>query len=114
MSAASGWTPPPPPPRRYAPKWVWLGLVGGGLATIALPPSAFLVLAVVDYRPLATAVFVVGLLTPLVVGIVLTVKPGTATRRSLGLGIIIGWALAPIVFAGVCTVIVLTSYRIAG
>jgi len=53
--------------------------------------------------------FQIGLWGPLVLGIVLVAVPGSPTRRGVGLGLTIGWALSPIVFAGVC--ILFTDYR---
>jgi hypothetical protein len=59
-------------------------------------------------------VFLAGFLATLVLGVVLTARKGSPAQRGFGLGLIIGWALAPIVFAGVCTIVILTSYQVAG
>ena len=51
---------------------------------------------------------------PLAIGTFLTAKGATPTSRGLGLGVIIGWALAPIVFAGVCILIIFGAYSATG
>ncbi len=125
MSTGPQWPPPPPPPgppppgpppprRRYAPKWVWLGIGAGCVATLALPWFGLAVFSVVDFPPLAQAVALLGFIVPLVLGIVLTARQGSMARRSRGLGLIIGWALAPLIFAGVCTVVVLVQLSNTG
>jgi len=51
----------------------------------------------------------------LMVGIILTTKSPSIERRALGLGMIIGWALAPIVFAGACVLYAVTFHpRLVG
>ena len=115
MTYGQGWipppTPPPPPrpPRRYAPKWIWVGAAAGILLTIGFP---LLGLAgwFTDLGGVAPLGAGVGLMIPLVIGIVLTAMEGSPARRGFGLGVIIGWGLAPIVFAGVCVLVIIGAY----
>lgn len=113
MTYGTGWTPPPPPPpppRRYSTKWIWFGVGIGIAATIGFPLAGLAAAAVVEVGVAATILFLIGLAAPLVVGIVFTAREGTPARRGLGLGLIIGWAVAPIVFAGLCILVVLGAY----
>lgn len=110
-----GWAPPPstPAPRRYATKWVWLGgLVGVG-ASMGLPIlGAFVGSKIVPGGAGGSILFLGGLAVPLILGVLLTSQQGSPARRGFGLGLIIGWALAPIVFAGLCVLIIFGAYSV--
>jgi len=109
VTYGQGWTPPPAPPprpRRYATKWIWFGIAIGIVTTLALPSIGLGVASLVRQRWLSPVLFLIGVVVPLVSGIILTAQQGSPARRGLGLGTIIGWALAPILFAGVCLVVV--------
>ena len=120
VTYGQGWTPPPPPQwippnpatpsARYAPRFIWLGVGAGVLFTIGLPALGYFVPARLGSDLVASGTFVVGLVLPLVLGIVLAAREGSPARRGMGLGLIIGWALAPIIFAGLCAVIVFGAY----
>lgn len=87
-----------------------MGAAVGIVATIGLSALAFLVGSRLEVPGLRPAGFGVGVLAPLVTGITLTAVEGPPARRGFGLGLLIGWGLAPIVFAGVCTIIVIGAY----
>ncbi len=87
-----------------------MGVAVGIVVTIGLPALAVLVGTRVEVPPLAQGGFGVGVLVPLATGITLTALEGPPARRGFGLGLLIGWGLAPIVFAGVCTIIVIGAY----
>jgi hypothetical protein len=111
-----GWPPPPPPlpPRRYSTKWIWIGVALGIAATMGLPFLGLVVAAVVKVRGVIAIVSLVALVVPLVLGIVFLAQEGTPSRKGLGLGLIIGWALAPIVFAGLCILVIVGAYTFPG
>ena len=117
MTFGQGWTPPqwiPPnptaPPARYAPRFIWLGIGAGVLSTIGIPALGYFVPARLGSDLVASGAFVVGLALPLVLGITLAARQGSPARRGMGLGLIIGWALAPIIFAGLCAVLFIGAY----
>ena len=115
MTYGPGWPPPPPPQppaRKYAPKWIWLGVAAGTAVTIGFSFLGLVLATTVQQGAAASIVFLIGLLTPLVIGIVLTVKEGPPPRRGFGLGLIIGWAIAPIVFAGLCILVIVGAYTV--
>ena len=84
------------------------------VSTIALSALGFFVPSLLGSDEVGSVVFLVGLLIPLVYGIVLVARHGSPARRGLGLGLIIGWALAPVISAGVCTVFILGLYAVEG
>jgi len=123
VTYGQGWTPPPPPPfppppppptRRYAGKWIWLGVPVGIVVTIGLPALGVLLGSRVEAPEVRSYAFFVGLMVPLGLGITITSISETPARRGFGLGLIIGWGLAPIVFAGICTVILIGAYAEQG
>ena len=87
-----------------------MGVAVGSVATIGLSALAVVVGSRLDVPGLRPVGFGGGVLAPLVTGITLTALDGPPARRGFGLGLLIGWGLAPIVFAGVCTVIVIGAY----
>lgn len=118
MTYGQGWSPPPAPPpqpRRYATKWVWAGIGIGIVATAGLPAIGLVLAATSGIgQVLGWTVSAIGIVVPLGVGIVLTARQGSPARRGVGLGLIIGWALAPIVFAGVCVIVIVGAYTVPG
>lgn len=84
------------------------------MTTIVLPLLGTVVGRVGGASVVSGVLFVLGLVAPLVTGIVLTAQRGSPPRRGLGLGLIIGWALAPIIFAGVCLIILIGAYSQTG
>lgn len=113
MTSEQWWTSPPPtpPPRRYATGSIWLGLAVGLAATIGIPMLGFFLAVQLEQAALG---WLFGLVSfgPLVLGIVLAAGQGTPARRGFGLGLTIGWACAPIIFSGVCILIILGAYTI--
>lgn len=105
----------PPPPRRFSTGAIWGGIF------LALP--VMLVVGAVGIGGLRWTEWLnevagplgslgplgLGLslqVVPLIVGVVLAAVPGTPTRRGLGLGLVIGWAVWSIVGAGVCVLLI--------
>lgn len=105
--------PPPPAPRRYATGWLCFGLAVGLVTTIGIPLLGFFLATTVDQDAFGW-VSSLAAFFPLVLGIVLTAMQGSPARRGFGLGMIIGWALSPIIFAGVCVLIIFGAYTIPG
>ncbi len=81
-------------------------MAAGIVSTIGVPAVGWFIPAQLGSIVAAGIASLLGLLLPLGVGIVLAARKGTPTRRGLGLGLIIGWALAPVIFAGVCIVVI--------
>jgi len=109
------WTAPPPapPPRRYSTGSVWSGIAVGLATTIGLPLLGFFLAGTLEQDAFAW-LFLLVAVVPLVLGIVLAAMQGSPARRGFGLGLTIGWACAPIVFSGVCIVIILGLYSAEG
>lgn len=127
MSSGQGWTPPPQapptpppmppqvpagrPPRRYGTKGIWLGILASIATTTAATLAAFWAAVRSTTAGSVAAIVLTGIsIVPLVLGVVLAAMQGTPTRRGFGLGAVIGWALSPIIIAGVCLVVVLGAY----
>ena len=91
-----------------------MGVAVGIVVTIGLPALGALVGNGLEVPGLPQAAFIVGILAPLAAGITFTSIQGSPARRGFGLGMIIGWGLSPIVFAGVCTIILIGAYAQLG
>ena len=124
MTYGQGWTPPPQvppqmppqmpmgrPPRRYGTKGIWLGILASLVTTTVSSLGGIFAAIRSTTASSVLAIVLTGIsILPLVLGIVLAAMQGTPTRRGLGLGAIIGWALSPIVLAGVCFVVIIGAY----
>ena len=103
------------PPRRYATKGIWLGMAAATVTTTtAAALGLWAAIRATTLGSVVTIVLSVVSIVPLVLGIVLAAMEGSPVRRGFGLGAIIGWALSPIVLAGVCFVIVVGAYSQEG
>lgn len=92
---------PPPGPNRYDTKTMVLTTVVVGLAG---PLFGLLALAVDNSLPLL--VFTLALLPILlVVGIVFVASAKTVRRRSIGLGLVIGFGIGLLLTGGTCAVV---------
>ena len=105
--------PPPPPPRRFSTGWIWAGGGVGLVSTIGIPFLGLALANVFDHGAFTSASGLAAF-APLVLGIVLTSMQGSAARRGFGLGLLIGWGLAPIIFAGVCILVIFGLYTVPG
>ena len=128
MTYGQGWTPPPQmppqmppsmprgrPPRRYGTKGIWLGILASLVITTAAGFGGFIAAIRSTTAGSVVAIVLTGIsIGPLVLGIVLAALQVTPTRRGFGLGAIIGWALSPIVLAGVCFVVIIGAYSAEG
>ena len=128
MTYGQGWTPPPGtppqmppsmpmgrPPRRYGTKGIWLGILASLVTTTVGSVGGFFAALRSTTASSVLAIALTGFsILPLVLGIVLAAMQGTPTRRGFGLGAIIGWALSPIILAGVCFVVIIGAYSAEG
>jgi len=115
VTYGQGWSPPPAPPpqpRRYGTKGIWAGIAAGIATTIGFSLVGLIIGSSANQGGLASVLFLLGLAAPLTLGIVLAARQGTPARRGFGLGLIIGWAVAPIVFAGTCILIIVGVYTV--
>jgi hypothetical protein len=92
----AGHPTPQPPGRRFAPGMVALGV----LLAVVTPIAAIQVVQYLGEGGLL--LLVAAVLAPPVAGAVLVALPGSARRRGLGLGLLIGWGAVLVIAGGVC------------
>ncbi len=102
-----GTTSPAPPASRFAGAFVALGVLLGLVGIVGLPLLLLGIASALgsDRTWLFPVALGVGVLTPLVVGVVL-VATGSPTRRGTGLGLLIGWGAGLVVGGGLCIALV--------
>ncbi len=101
----SCWSYPPPPQQPAHRRFAWWWLLPGGLVGLVATPGISYLGILLDpqlrsgWTTLCLLILPFG---PLVLGALLAAVPGAPARRGFGLGLILGWAPASIVAAGVC------------
>lgn len=115
MTADDGWSVPSSPsaPRRYGIGWMWCGVGLGLVTTMVLPLLGYVVADHLGAHLLARLIFLVALVAPFAIGLVLAAREGSPGRRGVGLGLIIGWGVAPVVFGGLSILAFVGAYNSA-
>ncbi len=101
----SCWSYPPPPQQPAHRRFAWWWLLPGGLVGLVATPGISYLGILLDPRlqsGLTTLWLLIMPFGPLLLGALLAAVPGAPARRGFGLGLVLGWAPASIVAAGVC------------
>jgi hypothetical protein len=93
-------------PRRFDPKSVGLGVAAGLVGGVLLPVALGALASLGDIFGVFFAFAGLGLIVPVILGIVLATTPGSPRQRGFGLGLVIGWGLLVLLAGGLCVALV--------